>query len=60
VLNPAAYTEFILNMVRNKFKNNRAQRNRVCSWGTVSQLIVVFGSSENRTEPSTSTKNGIS
>jgi hypothetical protein len=43
-------------MVRNKFKNNRAHRSRVCSWVTDSQLIAVFGSSENRTETSTSTK----
>ena len=56
VLNPAAYTEFILNMVRNKFKNNRVQRSRVCSWRKDSQLIAVFGSSENRNEPSTSIK----
>jgi hypothetical protein len=43
-------------MVRNKFKNKRAHRSWVCSWGTVSQLIAVFGSSENRTGTSTSTK----
>jgi hypothetical protein len=43
-------------MVRNKFKNNRAHRSRVCSWGTDSQLIAVFGSSENGTETSTSIK----
>jgi hypothetical protein len=47
-------------MVRNKFKNNRAHGNRVCSWVTDSQVIAVFGSSENITETSTSTNNGIS
>jgi hypothetical protein len=43
-------------MVRNKFKNNRAQRSWVCSCGTDSQLTEVFGSSENRNETSNSMK----